>query len=65
MATSTNPADYRTPAVGDVCAFYSEIQQEYDPPEARTEFLCNESGPNHDEADLDRLEQEGRIGPED
>jgi hypothetical protein len=35
MATSTNPADYRTPAVGDVCTFYSEVRQEYEPAEKR------------------------------
>lgn len=35
MAPSTNPADYRTLKVGDVCAFYSEVQQEYEAPENR------------------------------
>jgi hypothetical protein len=30
-----DPASYKTPAVGDVCAFYSEVQQEYEPPEKR------------------------------
>jgi hypothetical protein len=32
---SPDPADYRTPAVGDVCTFYSEVQQEYESPEDR------------------------------
>jgi hypothetical protein len=30
-----NAADFKTPAIGETCTFYAEVQQEYEPPEKR------------------------------